>query len=258
MHGRLLTTKHMQHSPFISSMKGHLCRCCLISSKLQNPIPARISRLRLLKCLRSLELAIRYGRNYSDRSNTYLYFAQILGVTADNASNNDTMIEHLATLIESFLGAANQTWCFTHILNLVAKSVLHQFEAPKSKEGKVLDDAARTLAGIFDDLEDDDVDLDGDVDVDGAGNEGNEDGSEGNDDVDGDVADDDEDGLPDERDGMSEEELAKLEESVKPVRLVLTKVCQFKLLFKNTFRTDFEQLRGLSLAIKNSSTIILP
>jgi hypothetical protein len=121
------------------------------------------------------------------------------------------MIEHLATLIEGFPGTANQTQCFMHILNLIAKSVLCQFEAPKSKGGKALDDAARELATIFDDLEDDDVDLDG------AGNGGNEDGSEGSDDVDDDVVDDDEDGLPDERDGISEEELVKLEESAKPV-----------------------------------------
>jgi len=179
----------------------------------------------LLKFWRSLVLAIRYGQGYSDRSNTYLYFAQILGVTADNASNNDKMIEHLATLIESFPGAANQTRCFTHILNLVAKSVLRQFEAPKSKGGNILDDAARELAAIFDDLEDDDMELDG------ADNEGNKDGGEGNDDVDDNVVDDEEDALLDERDGMTEEELATLEKSVKPVRLVLTKVCQFKLLF---------------------------
>ena len=146
------------------------------------------------------------------------------------------MIEHLATLIESFPGAANQTWCFTHILNLVAKSILRQFEAPKLKEGKVLDDAARELATIFDDLED----LNDDVDLDGGGNE---DSDEGDEDMDDDVVDDDEDGLADKRDGMSKEELANLEESVKPVRLVLTKVCQFKLLFnvtENTFRTSFE------------------
>jgi len=150
--------------------------------------------------------------------------AQILGVTADNASNNDKMIEHLATLIENFPGAANQTRCFTHILNLVAKSVLRQFEAPKSKGGKVLDDAARELAAVLDDLEgfdDDDVASNGG---------GDEDDGEGNEDVDDDVVDDDEEGLLDERDGMSEEELATLEKSVKPVQLVLTKVSQFKLL----------------------------
>jgi len=135
------------------------------------------------------------------------------------------MIEHLATLIENFPGAANQTRCFTHILNLVAKSVLRQFEAPKSKGGNVLDDAARELAAVFDDLDDLDDD---DVALNSGGDEDDE---EGTNDVGDDVVDDDEDGLPDERDGMSEEELASLEKSVKPVRLVLTKVSQFKLLF---------------------------
>lgn len=132
------------------------------------------------------------------------------------------MIEHLATLIKTFPGAANQTHCFTHILNLVAKSVLRQFEAPKSKGRDVLDDAVRKLAMVFDDLEDDDMDLNDDVaDMDGGGNE---DSGEGDEDVDDGVVDDDDDGLPDEQEGMSEEELANLEKSVKPVRLVLTKV----------------------------------
>ena len=80
------------------------------------------------------------------------------------------MIEHLATLIESFPGTANQTRCFTHILNLIAKSVLRQFEAPKSKGGKVLDDAARELATIFDELEDDEEDLNDDAESDGGSN----------------------------------------------------------------------------------------
>lgn len=164
------------------------------------------------------------------------------------------MIEHLATLIESFPGAANQTQCFTHILNLVAKSVLHQFEAPKSKGGKVLDDAVRELATIFNELEDDDGDLNDDVESD---SRGNEDSDEGDEDMDDDLDDDNDDGLLDKRDGMSEEELASLEKSVKPVQLVLTKVCQhqFKLLFNII---PLKQLRGISLAIKNSLTIILP
>ena len=100
------------------------------------------------------------------------------------------MIEHLAILIDSFPGAANQTRCFTHILNLVAKSILRQFEAPKAKGGKVLDDAARELAAIFDEL---DKGLNG----------GHEEGGEGNDDEDDNTIDNDEDGLPEERDGMS-------------------------------------------------------
>jgi len=154
---------------------------------------------------------------------------QILGVTADNASNNDKMIEHLATLIDTFPGAANQTQCFTHILNLVAKSVLRQFEAPKAKGGKVLDDAARELAAVFDELEDDD---DNDENR-ASSSRGNEASGDGNDDEDDDVVDDDEDGLPDERDGLSEEELASLEASVKPIRVMLTKVSLFELRLKD-------------------------
>ena len=137
------------------------------------------------------------------------------------------MIEHLAIRIDSFPSAANQTQCFTHILNLVAKSILHQFEAPKVKGGKVPDDAAKELATIFHEL-------------DKGSNGGHEEGGEGNDDENDNTIDDDEDGLPEEWDGMSEEELASLEESVKPIWLVLTKVSQFKLLSKlinNSFWT---------------------
>jgi hypothetical protein len=55
------------------------------------------------------------------------------------------MIEHLSTLIENFPGAANQTRCFTHILNLVAKSILRQFDTPKKAadgDFRDLDDAS--------------------------------------------------------------------------------------------------------------------
>ena len=135
-------------------------------------------------------------------------FIQILGVTADNASNNDKMIERLAELIDGFPGTANQTRCFTHILNLVAKSVLRQFEAPKMKEIDSINDAMKELAAVADELEDDGDDV--------AVEE------EGGDDGDGD--DDDDDGLPEEREGMTEEQLAELEASVQPIRLVLTKV----------------------------------
>jgi len=55
---------------------------------------------------------------------TDLPCSQILSVTLDNASNNDTMIAELENLLDEFPGAANQTRCFTHILNLVVKSIL--------------------------------------------------------------------------------------------------------------------------------------
>jgi Ran GTPase-activating protein (RanGAP) involved in mRNA processing and transport len=125
------------------------------------------------------------------------------------------MIDHLALLVDTFPGAANQTRCFTHILNLVAKSVLRQFEAPKSKGhgGDVLDDAAKALAAMTDELEDGEHE-------DGASNVGTGDVCGESDEHE----DDDDDGLVNERDEMSEEEVTGLEKTVKPIRLMLTKV----------------------------------
>ena len=137
-------------------------------------------------------------------------FLQILGVTADNALNNDKMIEHLAVLIKTFPRAPNQTRCFAHILNLVAKSVLHQFEAPK--KGIAMD--GKELATV-DEIEGDDN---------GASDSGTINGNECDDDVDDEITDDDEDGLPDELEELLEEELSSVKASVKPVQLVLTKV----------------------------------
>ena len=171
---------------------------------------------------------------------------QILSVTCDNASNNDTMIEHLSTLIESFPGAANQTRCFTHILNLVAKSILRQFDTPKKAadgDSGDFDDATDALAALALELEDNEAAAD---DSDEEGDDDDEMGGE----------DDNEDGLGDERDGMSDAEVAELEESLVPIRLMLAKASRFKL--SQNLSNSVEQLRALANAIKNSSTIILP
>ncbi|RDX45346.1 hypothetical protein K466DRAFT_443634, partial [Polyporus arcularius HHB13444] len=52
----------------------------------------------------------------------------ILSVTCDNASSNDTMIEELSQLLPEFQGDFSRTRCFLHILNLVAKAMLKQFD----------------------------------------------------------------------------------------------------------------------------------
>ena len=79
--------------------------------------------------------------------------AQILSITCDNTSNNDTMIAELANLLDDFPGAANQTWCFTYILNLIVKSVIQQFDSPKSKGNKILDDVAKELLSLAGNIE---------------------------------------------------------------------------------------------------------
>jgi hypothetical protein len=43
------------------------------------------------------------------------------------------MIKELANLLEDFSRAANQTSCFLHILNLVVKSIIKQFDLPKAQ-----------------------------------------------------------------------------------------------------------------------------
>jgi hypothetical protein len=45
------------------------------------------------------------------------------------------MIQELANLLEHFPGPANQMRCFTHVLNLVVKSIIQQFDLPKIKGG---------------------------------------------------------------------------------------------------------------------------
>ena len=50
------------------------------------------------------------------------------------------MVDVLATLIDNFSGAANQTHCVLDILNLVVKSIIHQFDLLKSKKTSGDDD----------------------------------------------------------------------------------------------------------------------
>ena len=123
------------------------------------------------------------------------------------------MIEHLAVLVDTFPSAANQTRCFVHILNLVVKSILRQFEGLKKE--KVGADVT--------------MEIDGDNDNDDDEEEGNSGSNEGGgnecEDVDNDVVDNEEE--EEWLDEMSEEELLTVKEKVKPIRLVLTKVSRF-------------------------------
>ena len=134
------------------------------------------------------------------------------------------MIDEMADLIENFPGAANQTRCFLHILNLTAKSILQQFEVPRKKrtgddgDGEVdegdLDDkkklnkAMNELLVLANEIEDEPIGVD-EVDEDSEGPSDFEDNGEE---------------LEDERYDLSAEQIAELEADLLPVRLMLTKV----------------------------------
>ena len=115
------------------------------------------------------------------------------------------MVDELSNLLDDFLGAPNRTRCFTHILNLIAKSILKQFDLPKAKADEALDAAAQALA-----------DLAGEIEV--------EEELMGDDLVGDDKDDDSSEGLADIRGEMSAEEIVELDESLRPVCLVLVKV----------------------------------
>ena len=56
------------------------------------------------------------------------------------------MIQHIGELLGNFLGPANQTQCFVHTINLIAKSILKPFDTRKSKGTEDFDDVAQALA----------------------------------------------------------------------------------------------------------------
>ena len=124
------------------------------------------------------------------------------------------MIEELANLLDDFPGPANQTRCFLHILNLVVKSIIRQFDLPKSKktsddgdeDNPMLDAAMMEL-----------LKLTGDIDLEEEITASTGDGDDS-------VEDDDDEGWIDEHDEMTEAELNELAINVQPVRLLLTKV----------------------------------
>src|SRR5271155_1527898 len=115
----------------------------------------------------------------------------------------------LADRLNNFPGAANQTRCFLHILNLTTKSVIKQFEVPKKKLNEAGQDendfgeAVDALQALSAEIEDDEPsDFDNDEEA----------------------KDDDDEGLEDERQGMTEEDVAMLEEELLPARRMMTKV----------------------------------
>ena len=121
------------------------------------------------------------------------------------------MISELPGFVKDFPGPANQTRCFAHILNLVVKSILHQFDLPKTKSAAPLDDGSKELLSLAGNVEDEEDVL----------------SREGEGGVDTDEPEDDNvEGWVDERHAMDDDDVDELERSVKPVRVLLTKVRQ--------------------------------
>ena len=157
-----------------------------------------------------IEKKVRYLVAFECEPNVaYSLERQVLSITADNASNNDTMFAHLETVLPDFPGAINQTRCFAHTVNLCAKSILKHFDLPKKDDAEALDRAANALADLADNIDH------------GTGRErerANNDEEE---------ADQTEylEAWASVCDGLADNKIQELELSVQPARSMLAKVC---------------------------------
>ena len=123
------------------------------------------------------------------------------------------MIRHLEVLIDEFRGRKSQTRCFAHILNLIAKSILRQFDILRAQVNN--DDATVALIELAGNIEFEEEEMDeyGDNDNDNDNSDDQEEVMENTDD------------WVNEREAMTMEQLAELDKSVQPVRWMLVKVC---------------------------------
>jgi hypothetical protein len=172
---------------------------------------------------------------------------KILAVNADNATSNDTQTRKLHQLDNSF-DDSNRVRCFNHTLQLSAKSLLTPFNTALS--GKPADeDDVTALYSDNDEMipqDDDDAIL---------GDDEEEEGEEN------DLEDDVEDDNVDELEALSEEERDRVVNETTIIRAAVTKVTTTKqkmFAFSNTNMFAYLQVRQLSFAIINSTTIALP
>lgn len=119
------------------------------------------------------------------------------------------MIEELAAQLPDF-SVVNHTRCFLHVTNLVAKSIVKQFDVKKADADGQLNAAEAELHKIADGLELEEALA--------AAERGDEENDAGGGEF------DDNDGWVDEVAMLSDEERADLEVSIRPVKLVLAKV----------------------------------
>lgn len=186
----------------------------------------------------------------------------MLSLTADNASANDTLTTELAKQVQSFGGELSWTRCFLHIVNLIAKSIIRQFDIPKNESVMPDDDDDDEAPEALDVLDDDDdveeqllqelakgVAIDDERTIAERG-EGNPE----------DANIDDIDGWVDEVANLSPAERAGLHKTLRPVKLVFVKVGNMTTHLNNADMSAYHvvQLRKLAFKIIHSTTLFLP
>jgi hypothetical protein len=116
------------------------------------------------------------------------------------------MIDDLRNRIITFPGDENRTQCFDHVVALIAKSSIRQFDVPKGQADAALDEAERELNELAEGIDIEDEKMRAEW-------EGTEDDE-----------DDNNDGWVNEVSRLSVANHEELEANITPVRLVLVKV----------------------------------
>ena len=118
------------------------------------------------------------------------------------------MIDKLVDLSENLPGDPNCAHCFNHVITLVVQKMTHQFDVPKGGVDAALDEVEKELRNLAEgiDIEEMLTKSMQDADEEDEDDEENEDGTE---------------------DEMSAGDYTVLDASMRPLRLVLVKVCSF-------------------------------
>jgi hypothetical protein len=118
------------------------------------------------------------------------------------------MINELAIQLNDFPGSVSRVRCFAHILNLVVKSIMCQFDVPDKKKGDITDEATQELHRLAGDIEHEELLSQSGVEQ-----------------QDGDMGSiDNVEGWVDEHDEMDAVDLIALDNDIQPICFVLTKV----------------------------------
>ncbi len=120
------------------------------------------------------------------------------------------MVDELVDRVPQFGGATSCTRCFLHIINLVAKLIIHQFDVKKKDLDAVFDGDAQEIQGLDEQA------------IEGEEKEFTD--SEDYEELQDRLLKDNNDRWIDEVELLSEKEYNTLEETIRPVKLALAKV----------------------------------
>ncbi|KIK32213.1 hypothetical protein CY34DRAFT_102009, partial [Suillus luteus UH-Slu-Lm8-n1] len=138
---------------------------------------------------------------FADMLKEFGILEKMLSVTCDNTSNNNVMVDELEILVPECAGEASHTWCFLHTVNLIAKSLIQEFDVSKKDAEHALNESADTEDG-----EDKLIELNTQYSED-------------------DDLQDNNDGWVNEVDLLPKYQSTELQKNIRPVKLVLVKVC---------------------------------